>query len=115
MNTDYRRILLPLDGSDVAQFAIATAAGMSRLFGSELTLVTVLPEPVRTTQPVEVSTAPTAPGLAGRAANARANGTAYLMRVAKGRSEFGQREFVTSYEYRYYASTQNKALCPGRG
>ncbi len=82
MNTDYRRILLPLDGSDVAQSAVATAAGISRLFDSELTLVTVLPESARAAQPVEASTNLSATGVAGQAVSVRADGVAYLTRVA---------------------------------
>lgn len=52
------------------------------MFDSELTLVTVLPKPMRTAQPVEVSTAPTATGDAGEKTHARADGVTYLMRVA---------------------------------
>ncbi|MFP6595460.1 MAG: universal stress protein [Dehalococcoidia bacterium] len=82
MNTEYRRILLPLDGSDVAHSAVAAAAGMSRLFDSELTLVTVLPEPLRTVPPLEVSSAPAATGGGGQGKNAGTDGAAYLMRMA---------------------------------
>lgn len=52
MDTQYRRILVPLDGSDVAKSALAAAAGMSRLFDSELTLITVLPESTRLSERV---------------------------------------------------------------
>lgn len=52
MDTQYRRILIPLDGSDIAQSAVAAAAGLSRLFDSKLTLITVLPENADTPQPV---------------------------------------------------------------
>lgn len=52
MQTPYRRILLPLDGSDVARSALATAAGLSRLLNSRLTLISVLPEETRASKPV---------------------------------------------------------------
>ena len=44
MATDYKRILVPLDGSDIADSAITVAKVIGRIFGAELSLLTVLPE-----------------------------------------------------------------------
>ena len=55
LDTRYRRILVPLDGSEMARSAVATAAGMGRLFDSELTLIGVLRQSTRPQAPDPVS------------------------------------------------------------
>lgn len=51
MDTVFRRILVPLDGSDIADSAISVAKIIGRLFDSEICLLTVLDEQVETSAP----------------------------------------------------------------
>lgn len=103
MDKLYRRILLPLDGSDVARSALAAAAGFSRLFNSELTLITVLPESARDMKPVGALTHADAAGEpatspAPHRDDARSEGAHYLRRVAVELEKVGVRTNCTAIE-----------------
>ncbi|MCH7642358.1 MAG: universal stress protein [Chloroflexi bacterium] len=82
MDKQYRRILVPLDGSEVAKSAVPVAAGMGRLFDSELTLITVLPESTRLSERVPVGTEAAANGAAQSPGNAGSDAVSYLEDVA---------------------------------
>lgn len=75
LDTQYRRILVPLDGSDIATSAISVAKVLGRLFNSELTLITVLPEKAPQPQTVRL------PETAGRN-NLRTENTGIQRRAA---------------------------------
>ncbi|MDA1258042.1 MAG: universal stress protein [Chloroflexi bacterium] len=92
MDTQYRRILLPLDGSGVAKSAVATAAAMSRMFNSELLLVTVLHESVKLPRSVAAGSGSSdseVEGVAGSEQSARSTAASYLEQLAKDLRETG--------------------------
>ena len=86
METLYRRILLPLDGSDVARSALPTAAGLSRLLNTRLTLISVLPEDSRTPKPVGVVAGA---GSNGEPEDAHSLATSYLDAVVSELNQLG--------------------------
>ena len=51
LDTQYRRVLVPLDGSDIADSAIAVAKVIGKTFNSDLSLITVLSAPSHSRQP----------------------------------------------------------------
>jgi nucleotide-binding universal stress UspA family protein len=53
LDTQYRRVLVPLDGSDRDDSALAVAKVIGKAFKSELSLITVLSEPSHARQPVK--------------------------------------------------------------
>lgn len=73
----YRRLLVPLDGSALAEKALAHAQELARLFGSELILLRVVVSPYTLVAPdlILAGADPDLPAL-------RANAEAYLRSVA---------------------------------
>lgn len=82
MDTQYRRILVPLDGSDIANSAIPVAEAIGRLFDSELSLITVLPEPASLSQTPGLATAAGRGCLGAQNAGIKARAAGYLRYVA---------------------------------
>lgn len=62
LDTQYRRVLVPLDGSDIADSAIAVAKVIGKTFNSDLSLITVLSPPSHSRQPAKTPV-PNLPGI----------------------------------------------------
>ena len=85
----YRRILLPLDGSDVARSALATAVGISRLLDTRLTLMSVLQEGSTSARPVGATHGAGSDGSADIEPDAESLAAAYLDAIATELQQLG--------------------------
>ena len=92
-----KRILVPLDGSEVGESAVPDAVALGKILGAELVFFHVVePVPVRTSVGIDTYYIPLAEEELGRAKD---NALAYLENVAKSAKTQGLNVFSTVADY----------------